>query len=124
MARPKGLPKTGGRKKGCRNKITVAREIVAADPALANLNPVDFMLAVMRTPHFPVSTRLDAAAKAAPYKNPRLSSVDINQRPTDPYAGKSTQELNALFMAELAKRGLMLVDIPDESTEPGGLNSR
>ena len=58
------------------------------------------------------------AKAAAPYLHPKLEAVDPNQKPNDPYAGKTTAELNALFMAELAKRGLMLVDIPEPEEEP------
>jgi hypothetical protein len=40
-----------------------------------------------------------------------------NRHGGDPYANKTTQELNAIFMAELAKRGYMLVEIPPEPQE-------
>ena len=39
------------------------------------LNPVDFLLGVMRNNEFPLDVRLDAAVKVAPYMHPRLQAV-------------------------------------------------
>ena len=113
--------KTGGRQKGSKNKrqsaLNQAAE-VAAQATLNGLTPLDFMLSIIRDPGLDLRFRAETAKAAAPYMHPKLVPVDPATKPTDPYAGKSTQELNALFMEELAKRGLMLVDIPDEPQEP------
>src|SRR2546421_6984636 len=74
MPRPAGIPKTGGRKEGTPNKGTAARE---AEIRAAGMPPLEFMLGVMRDDGKTVELRLEAAAKAAPYVHPRLSSVAL-----------------------------------------------
>lgn len=71
--RPKGLPKTGGRKKGTRNKATAEK---AAEIAASGLTPLDYMLSVMRDETVPRPERVDAANKAAPYIHPKLASIE------------------------------------------------
>jgi hypothetical protein len=126
MSRAKGLPKTGGRKKGKRNKKTEAREIVLADPALANLAPVDFMLAVMRTTAFTVAVRLDAAAKAAPYRHHKLVAVENLHRNEPPVnTAKSASQLRHELIAELVKYGYLKPIEPPQQiegvAEPAGI---
>ncbi len=74
MPRPAGIPKTGGRKEGAPNKATATRE---AEIRAAGMTPLEFMLGVMRDDNKTVELRLEAAAKAAPYVHPRLSSVAL-----------------------------------------------
>src|SRR5437762_4067832 len=74
MPRPAGIPKTGGRKEGTPNKATATRE---AEIRAAGMTPLEFMLGVMRDDEKTVELRLEAAAKAAPYVHPRLSSVAL-----------------------------------------------
>src|SRR5437762_8357706 len=76
MPRPAGIPKTGGRKEGTPNKATATRE---AEIKASGVTPLDFMLGVMRDDGETVEMRLEAAAKAAPYVHPRLSSVALGQ---------------------------------------------
>ena len=66
--------KTGGRKKGTRNKKTQA----LLDRAYkGGIMPVEFMLKVMRDRKgYTPAERMDAAKAVAPYLRPRLSSVD------------------------------------------------
>lgn len=81
--RPKGLPKTGGRKKGARNKAAAAK---AAEIAASGVTPLEFMLAVMRGPALLEATaaeqiafaglRFEAAKAAAPYVHPRLAAIE------------------------------------------------
>jgi len=70
--------KTGGRQKGTPNKKTAARKAQAAeieDARSRGIEPLDYMLGVMRDVTADV-TRRDAMAKAAaPYRHPQLSSV-------------------------------------------------
>lgn len=78
MARPKGLPKTGGRQKGQPNKKN-AETIERAKEA--GLLPHEFLLAVCQGQeidgHIPTfEERMDAAGKAAPYYAPKLASVE------------------------------------------------
>lgn len=73
--------KTGGRKKGTPNRITVAWR----DGALASgLSPLDYMLRVMRDENEAPDRRLDAAARAAPYVHQRLAAVEVIRPPHEP----------------------------------------
>lgn len=64
--------KTGGRKKGSRNKTTVGREsALAGCPDFKS--PLDCMLWVMNNDP---ALRLDAAKAAAPYVHPKLVSIE------------------------------------------------
>lgn len=87
MARPAGKPKTGGRKKGTPNKITVARE---AKIRASGLTPLGYMLKVMRDESNPQDIRLDAAYKAAPYVHAKLASVELTGNPEHPVEQRVT----------------------------------
>lgn len=73
MPRPVGLPKTGGRKKGSRNKAPAAK---AAAIAASGLTPLDYMLQVMRDPLADPARRDDMAKASAPYCHAKLQPVD------------------------------------------------
>ena len=81
MARPKGLPKTGGRQKGSTNKATAVRE---AAIAASGLTPLDFMLKALRDEGNDFLTRFEAAKAAAPYVHPRLASTEVKGDPDSP----------------------------------------
>ena len=81
MSRPKGLPKTGGRKKGTSNRATAAREAAIRE---SGLSPLDFMLSIMRNEANDIALRFDAAKVAAPYVHPRLASIDPDNRNPKP----------------------------------------
>jgi hypothetical protein len=70
--RPRGLPKSGGRVKGSKNKTTRAKE---REIAKSGLTPLEYMLKVMRNPKAPDSRRDDMARAAAPYVHPKLAAV-------------------------------------------------
>jgi hypothetical protein len=84
--RPKGRPKTGGRKRGTPNKWTVARERAVAGAArkiTAALGDDAFqgdahalLMAVYKDPRQPVQLRLEAARAAIAYEKPRLAAVE------------------------------------------------
>lgn len=76
--RPKGLPKTGGRKKGSPNKAAVA---TAAEIAASGLTPLDYMLSVLRDENKSDDERAKMAAAAAPYVHPRIAPVDRDGGP-------------------------------------------
>jgi hypothetical protein len=78
MSRPKGLPKTGGRKKGTKNKKTIGLEAALARAVEAGVEPLEFLLAIMRDPAADYRVRLEAAKIACPYRHARLSQVDVN----------------------------------------------
>jgi hypothetical protein len=78
--------KTGGRRKGSRNKITIARE---SEIASSGLTPLDYMLSIIRNSSEDPGRRLDAAKSAAPYCHHRLSSIDHNiDRTRNPDGGE------------------------------------
>jgi hypothetical protein len=70
--------KTGGRKKGTRNRAT---EEARAAAAAAGTMPLDYMLAVMRDISADTKRRDAMAMAAAPYLHPKVSSVDVSDRP-------------------------------------------
>ena len=75
--------KTGGRKKGTPNKIKkppalmaeAQAEAAAAVSANEGLQPLDYMLAVMRDPTASEARRDMMAKAAAPYRHPQLAAV-------------------------------------------------
>ena len=79
MARPKGLPKTGGRQKGSQNKATAAKE---AAIAASGLTPLDYMLGLLRDGSNDPLTRFEAAKAAAPYVHPKLASTELTANVT------------------------------------------
>jgi hypothetical protein len=89
--------KTGGRKKGSRNKALVAREAAIAE---SGQTPLGFMLSTMRDGTIALDVRLEMAKAAAPYCHPRLSPVACEPPPPEPSVYKlselDTEELQAL----------------------------
>ena len=75
MAKPKGLPKSGGRRKGSVNKVTKALQDHALKLVDDNATPLDVMLQIMRDAPT-MELRLIAASKAAPYLHRQLKSVE------------------------------------------------
>jgi len=71
--RRKGTPKTGGRKKGVRNRRT--RELLERIEA-SGITPLDYMLQVMRNTKAPLAIRFEAARQAAPYIHPKLAAIE------------------------------------------------
>jgi hypothetical protein len=104
MPRPRGLPKTGGRQKGTRNKVVKPRSAVglrvragvdkAVEQALAeNLTPLEWMLRVLRDPETEPHRRDQMAAMAAPYIHPRLAVADVRTvQATAPLEGQKSPE--------------------------------
>lgn len=66
--------KTGGRKKGARNKATLKRK---AEIATSGLSPLDYMLGILRDEEQEQSARFAAAQQAAPYCHPKLASTEL-----------------------------------------------
>ena len=76
MPRPKGLPKTGGKRKGSKNKHTIALEKAAGGTL-----PLDYMLKVMRNSKAKAQLRADMAKAAAPYLHARRAPEDKSGNP-------------------------------------------
>jgi hypothetical protein len=68
-----GKRENAGRKKGSRNKRT--SELQARIRA-TGMDPLAFMIAVMRNAKAPLEMRFEAARSAAPYVHPRLTAVE------------------------------------------------
>jgi hypothetical protein len=72
-----GGPRPGsGRKKGQVSAPT-RRRLEAAERALAaGLNPLDYIMSILRDENAPPEQRYKAAVDAAPYVHPRLAAVE------------------------------------------------
>jgi hypothetical protein len=88
-AKKPGSPKTGGRKKGSRNKRSIAIEKGAK-----GMLPLDFMLKVMRDPKANIELRCEMAKAAAPYLHARRTPEDSrgNTVPTVIYTHPPLEE--------------------------------
>jgi hypothetical protein len=80
--RPKGTPKTGGRRKGTPNRRTAAlrAELVAAGASDQETPPFKFLSDVMNDERNELSVRVDAAKALMPYTNFRKGLVDTTGR--------------------------------------------
>jgi hypothetical protein len=79
VGRPKGLPKTGGRQPGTKNRDIAEKE---AAIAASGLTPLDYLLSLVRNPEKDESIRADAAKAAAPYCHARLVSTQNSHQVT------------------------------------------
>lgn len=97
--------KTGGRKKGSRNKASVAK---AQAIAASGLTPLDYMLGVMRDAKADVEMRLEAAKSAAPYVHPKLATIEVT--------GKDGKDLvpEPPSLDDVARRIAFLLSVPKE----------
>lgn len=103
--RPKGQPKTGGRKKGSVNKKT--RLIAAKGRLRVDISPLDFMLNVMRGTAIPkrapaavkaqlIALQFDAAKAAAPYVHARLGAIVVQPAPSGESISNAAAEVNQI----------------------------
>jgi hypothetical protein len=67
MPRPKGLPKTGGKKKGCKNRRTLELDRIAA----LGITPLDYLLKIMRDKKQPIAFRIECAKAACVFCHAR-----------------------------------------------------
>ncbi len=68
----------GGRKRGSKNKTTIAREHAAKEGPNKSLTPLQHMLKLMRDPKQPQAVRMEMAKAAAPYMHSRLQSTTVS----------------------------------------------
>jgi hypothetical protein len=102
MARPKGSPKLGGRRKGTPNKATAKRE---REVSRSGLTPLEYMLKVMRNAKASDDRRDDMAKAAAPYVHPKLASMQHTGRGGGPIqtvdlsklSGDALDQLESIF---------------------------
>lgn len=91
VGRPKGLPKTGGRKPGSRNRLN---ELTRKKAENGGILPLDYMLEVMRDKNASPERRDDMAKAAGPYCSPKLTAIEHsgNVRMTHEMALKQLEE--------------------------------
>jgi hypothetical protein len=89
----------GGRQRGTPNRATAAK---AAEIAASGMTPLDYMISVMRDEAASRPERLEAAAKAAPYVHPRLSSIEYIA-PAEPEEDVDLSELDPEEREQLRK---------------------
>jgi hypothetical protein len=109
VGRPKGMPKTGGRKKGSKNKIKapdLKAEIVQG-AVLAGLTPLEFMLALMRDETKDIVFRADMAKSAAPYVHQKLVATDNTNRRPPPRTDQSIAQLRDELLQDMVEAGLV-----------------
>ena len=108
MPRPKGLPKTGGRRKGSINKKTRA---IADHARQEGLTPLEYLCGIVRDEKQPQAVRMQAAEKALPYMHPRLEMIAamVDQRSTTDYEIKATLEERLAIAQELFDRAFGLM---------------
>lgn len=97
--RPKGLPKTGGRKKGVPNKISSAVDLQAKCEA-AGVDVFQKLIEYLVYPCQP-ELRLKAISIALPYLYAQRKSVEHSGEINNPYLDKPIEELEALVKAKL-----------------------
>ena len=110
MPRPRGLPKTGGRKRGSLNKRTIAQQkqtkTIRQAAKEAGLSPLEYMLQVMRDPVTESRRRDEMARAAAPYCHPRLQVIQGGvEEPT-----KDQKPINMIVMARQIALCLYMAD--------------
>jgi hypothetical protein len=102
-------PPNAGRKRGTKNKRTVALTAASENAILSGLTPLDYLLGIVRDPAKDERLRFDAAKAAAPFVHPKLQTIDNRTTLLTDDPTKTAAE----HRAELAE---MLVDIglPEE----------
>jgi hypothetical protein len=120
--------KTGGRKKGSKNKRqTALKETaeIAARAALAGLTPLEFMLDIMRNPDQGLNLRAEMAKAAAPYVHQKLVATDnMNRRMVTPRTDKSIAELRDELLQDMVEAGLVTLLPASEPAAPAGVANR
>lgn len=76
MARPKGTPKTGGRKKGTRNRVTTTIKYWLTELINDNRNQIKKDLQALKP-----AERLMLLVKILPYVLPKQEDIHINDTP-------------------------------------------
>jgi hypothetical protein len=99
-------PPGSGRKRGSRNKRTIALAQASQEAIRSGLTPLDFLLQVLRDPTKDDRVRLDAAKAAAPYCHPRLFAADDANRTQLDDPEKSSDQIRADVDRLLAEMGV------------------
>lgn len=87
---PAGLPK------GTKQRRTILREALMANPKFAKLDPIEFMLEILSDPSYGLSNRKWAAKEVAPYVRSKMPIKVETGPPADDIAAQLRQELAAM----------------------------
>jgi hypothetical protein len=87
--------KTGGRKPGSKNKMSLAKRDELARMIDKGTSPLEYLLSVMRSEEAEQKERIDAAKAAAPYIHPRLNAVELTGKDGEPIQSETTVTLDA-----------------------------
>lgn len=99
--RPKGLPKTGGRRPGSTNKKSISLQKMCEDKGI---NPFEKLLEYLEHPCEP-ALRLQAIKEACKYIYPQLRSIDVSVQGKVEHShrllqGAGAQELDEVILIE------------------------
>ena len=79
MARPKGIPKTGGRKTGTLNKSNSSQiEKIQDLCASYNIDPFEALLKLSNDPSLDINLRVGILKEIAQYVYPKRKSIEID----------------------------------------------
>ena len=97
----------------------MSKQVLANLELNAQVNPLQYMLAVMQDKHQKTSIRMQAAIAAAPYVHPKLSSVELKGDAAQPLQVKSDIGQALAALAELARNqsGQVIELLPSEITD-------
>jgi len=99
VPRPKGLPKTGGRKKGTPNKATYP---VAELCEKLGCNPIEALIAFCKSQH--PDFRFAAAKELAQYLHPKRKAVELSgPNGGDLFQSLTDEELSRKIEAHLGR---------------------
>lgn len=92
MPKPKGLPKTGGRQKGSKNKgnperkaalDALAERVEAVIPKAFAGDSHAYLMAIYKDPSIETAVRIEAAKAAIAYEKPRLAPIEVKPQEDD-----------------------------------------
>jgi hypothetical protein len=111
--------KTGGRKKGSKNKHKAVAELmsdVVVQAAQSGETPLEYILRVMRDPAQDAPRRDEMAKAAAPYVHAKLAATDVKHSGSVVTPdNRSADELMAEILAEVVELGIL----PESGVFPG-----
>jgi len=88
-----GKREGAGRKKGSRNKRTAEMQ---ARIRASGMDPLTFMISVMRNINAPLELRFEAAKQAAPFVHPKLSAIEHSGPDSGPVEVKHYTDIEAV----------------------------
>jgi hypothetical protein len=72
----KGKTPGSGRKKGTKNKATLAREALLAEMKVDTTDPASFFMSLLKNPETRLDLKIMAAKELMPFAHPKLTSIE------------------------------------------------